>query len=105
MEFKQCPNYEFAFLTSNSSSDHPDTLTLPETTKVKDLISTIKGYLWKGKEPLSDSTVYGLLYIPTNNHADLTHFEWMDEFKSIGEYNPQQYVSDYLIFTHVVGHF
>ena len=45
----------------------------------------------KETHPLQNDS-FGLLYIPTKNHADLTQFKWMEEEKVIADYNPQQYV-------------
>lgn len=42
LEFKAISLYEFAFLTSGTAIDHPDSLALPENLKINELVLKIK---------------------------------------------------------------
>ena len=43
LEFKAIAVYEFAFLTSQTGIEHPETLSLPESMKTRELIELIAG--------------------------------------------------------------
>jgi hypothetical protein len=106
LEFKKRPLFEFCFLTDNTLPTN--FLVLPESSKVDELLKTIKFFTLRKEETLPNNAAYGILHFPINNKG-ITSLSWLQDDKTLNECNLNLNVFTFhslhsLVVTVITGH-